>query len=79
MEWEGAWEILTGPMLSPSNGGLTFAYYDSLGVTTTDPALVTRIDFTLRSESYGQVSTAGETGGALQDSVTTTVFLRNTS
>ena len=75
----GAWEILTGPMLSPSDGGLTFAYYDADGVVTTDPALVTRVEFTLRSESYGRVSTAGQTGGALEDSVTTTVFLRNTS
>ena len=73
----GGWEILTGPTLSPSDGGLTFSYYDSLGVVTTDPTLVERVEFTLRSESYGQVSTAGQSGGALQDSLTTTVFLRN--
>ncbi len=78
-EGSGAWEILTGPMLSPSNGGLTFAYYDADGDVTTNPALVARVEFTLRSESYGQVSTAGQTGGALEDSVTTTVFLRNSS
>ncbi len=75
----GGWEILTGPTLSPSNGGLTFSYYDSLGVATTDPTLVERVEFTLRSESYGQVSApAGASGGTLADSVTTTVFLRNT-
>lgn len=78
-EGAGAWEILTGPMLSPSNGGLTFAYYDANGAVTTDPTLVARIEFTLRSESFGKVSTSGQTGGAMQDSVTTTVFLRNTS
>ena len=78
-EGAGAWEILTGPMLSPSNGGLTFAYYDADDAVTTDPALVVRVEFTLRSESFGQVSTTGQTGGAIQDSVTTTVFLRNTS
>ena len=77
-EGGGGWEILTGPTLSPSNGGLQFAYYDSLGVVTADPALVSRVEFTLRSESYGQVSTAGATGGALGDSLTSTVFLRNT-
>ncbi len=78
-EGAGGWEILTGPMLSPSDGGLTFAYYDSLGVVTTDPAEVARVEFTLRSESYGQVSRAGQSGGALEDSVTVAVFLRNSS
>ena len=78
-EGAGGWDILTGPMLSPNSGGLTFAYYDSLGVVTTDPAEVARVEFTLRSESYGQVSTAGETGGAVEDSITAAVFLRNSS
>ena len=66
-------------MLSPSNGGLTFTYYDANDAVTTDPTLVARIEFTLRAESYGQLSTAGGTGGFSEDSVTTTVFLRNTS
>ncbi len=78
-EGAGGWEILTGPMLSPSDGGLTFAYYDSLGAVTTDPTLVASVEFTLRSESYGQVSMAGQTGGTLEDSITVSVFLRNTS
>lgn len=78
-EGAGGWEILTGPMLSPSDGGLAFAYYDSLGAVTTDPTLVTRVEFTLRSESYGKVSMAGQAGHALKDSITASVFLRNTS
>ena len=78
-EGAGGWEILTGPMLSPSDGGLTFAYYDALGVVTTDPTLVARVDFTLRSESYGEISMAGQAGGALEDSITASVFLRNSS
>ncbi len=78
-EGGGEWEILTGPMLSPSNGGLTFAYYDRLGAVTTDPAQVARVEFTLRSESFGQVSMAGHAGRALEDSITATVFLRNSS
>ena len=78
-EGAGGWEILTGPMLSPSDGGLTFAYYDSLGAVTTDPTLVTRVEFTLRSESYGKISMAGQSGGALEDSITAAVFLRNSS
>ena len=71
----GAWELLTGPMLSPANGGLTFAYYDVNDAVTTDPTLVSRVEFTIRSESYGQVSGPG--GGTVGDSLTTTVFLRN--
>ena len=78
-EGAGGWEILTGPVLSPSNGGLTFAYYDANDAVTTNPAEVARVEFTLRSESYGKVSKMGQTGGALEDSITTTVFLRNTS
>ena len=78
-EGTGAWEILTGPMLSPNNGGLAFKYYAQNDSLTADPTLVTRVEFTLRSQSHGQVSTAGQTGGASEDSVTTTVFLRNTS
>ena len=78
-EGTGAWEILTGPMLSPNNGGLAFKYYDQNDAETADPTLVTRVEFTLRSQSHGQVSTAGQTGGAVEDAVTTTVFLRNTS
>ena len=77
-EGAGGWEILTGPMLSPSNGGLTFTYYDEFGAVTTDPALVARVEFTLRSESHGAVSAVGATGGFSKDSTTTTVFLRNT-
>lgn len=71
----GSWEILTGPTLSPTDGGLTFTYYDSNDDVTTDPTAVARVQFTLRSESFGQ---AGGSLGPVQDSITTTVFLRNT-
>ena len=70
----GAWEILTGPTLSPTDGGLTFTYYDAADAVTTDPTLVARVQFTLRAESFGQASGSL---GPVQDSVTTTVFLRN--
>ncbi len=75
----GAWELLTGPMLSPANGGLTFTYYDANDAVTTDPTLVSRVEFTLRSESYGRVSAAGQGGSTVGDSLTMTVFLRNNS
>ena len=66
-------------MLSPGNGGLVFTYYDASGAVTTDPTLVSRVEFTLRSQSYGQVSPGGVIGDHLEDSVTTTVHLRNNS
>ena len=65
------------PDISPSEGGLTFAYYDVNDAVTTDPTLVARVEFTLRSESYGQISGAGQGGGTVGDSLTMTVFLRN--
>ncbi|GMR14394.1 MAG: hypothetical protein BMS9Abin29_2649 [Gemmatimonadota bacterium] len=74
-----AWELLTGPMRSPTNGGLTFRYYDAVGDPTTNPLAVVRVEFTLRAESFGSVSPGGATGGVVEDSTTTTVFLRNTS
>ncbi len=64
-------------MLSPANGGLTFSYYDVNDAVTTDPTLVSRVEFTLRSESFGQLSAASPGRGTVGDSMTTTVFLRN--
>jgi len=73
-----AWELLTGPMLSPPNGGLTFRYYDASDAVTADPTLVSRVEFTLRSESFGKVSALGQFGGGtVGDSLTMSVFLRN--
>ena len=70
----GAWEILTGPTLSPADSGLVFRYYDANDAVTTDPTKVARVEFTLRAESFGQ---AGGSLDPVQDSLTTTVFLRN--
>jgi len=83
----GAWEKVTGPILSPASGGLSFAYYDSTGAVTTgdiiDPvtgdATVVRtrsIGLTLRSQSYKMY--AGNTGAApyRQDTVKTRIMLR---
>lgn len=67
------YELLTGPMLSPEDGGLAVRYFDAGGVATTVPAAVVRIELTLRSESAGRSSRTG----TQVDSVTTVVFLRN--
>lgn len=67
------YELLTGPMLSPENGGLVVRYFDAAGLATDVPAAVVRIALTLRSESAGRSSRTG----SVVDSVTTVVFLRN--
>jgi len=66
------YELLTGPMLSPTDGGFQASYYDAAGVATTVPADVVRIELMLKSESAGRT-----TSGTQVDSLTTTVFLRN--
>ncbi len=73
----GAWESLMGPMLSPNNGGLSFTYYDVDSVVTTDPTLVSHVELSLRSESVGQVSPLGNTGGTKSDALSMTIYLRN--
>ena len=70
------YEQLTGPLLAPGAGGLTFAYYDTLGAVTATPAAVGAVGFTLRTESLKQVRVGP---GPLQfqhDSLTTKVALR---
>jgi Tfp pilus assembly protein PilW len=67
---------LTGPLLPPASGGLSFAYYDTLGVVTATPALVATVRATIRTESYKQ-SRVGT--GPLQyqrDTLVTKVALR---
>lgn len=67
---------LIGPVLS---NGLTFSYFDSLGVATAVPARVARIDFVVRARTAQVVrQTSGSTLlGATVDSVNVSVALRN--
>jgi len=62
--------VLVGPLKS---GGLAFAYYDSVGTTTTDPSEIYQIEITVHYES----EVVGEDGYALADSIKTRVNLRN--
>ena len=66
-----SYEKLTGPLL-PS-GGLLITYVDSTGAPTANPALVKRIDITIRAESYGLP--AGQSTYEV-DSLTTSVAVR---
>ena len=70
-----SYEQLTGPLVSPSANGLTFAYYDTLGAVTTIPAAVGSVAFTLRTESYKNTY-VGATYVYQRDSLTTKVALR---
>jgi prepilin-type N-terminal cleavage/methylation domain-containing protein len=70
-----SYEQLTGPLAPPASNGLTFAYYDSLGAVTTNPATVASVGFTLRTESYKKTHVAN-TSGYQRDSLTMKVGLR---
>jgi len=69
-----SYEQLTGPLVAPSSG-LTFAYYDTLGVVTANPAAVGAVDVTLRMESFKNTY-VGNTFDYQRDSLTTKVVLR---
>ncbi|MFL5638156.1 MAG: PilW family protein [Gemmatimonadaceae bacterium] len=68
------YEQLTGPLTSPALNGLKFAYYDTLGVATANPAAVGSVAFTLQTESFK--NTVGSTYPYQRDSLTTKVSLR---
>jgi hypothetical protein len=70
----GSYEKMTGPL--KSTAGLEFAYYTSTGATTTDPAAVSFVKFTVRTESYKKYRDATGEGAYRYDSVTTAISLR---
>lgn len=70
-----AYEQLTGPLVSPAANGLAFAYYDTLGVVTANPANVGTVAFTLRTESFKNTY-VGVNYVYQRDSLTTKVALR---
>lgn len=70
-----SYEQLTGPLVSPATNGLAFAYYDTLGVVTANPANVGSVAFTLRTESFKNTY-VGAAYVYQRDSLTTIVALR---
>lgn len=70
-----SYEQLTGPLVAPASGGLAFAYYDTLGAVTANPAAVGAVAFTLRTESY-KSTYVGNSFTYQRDSLTTKVVLR---
>jgi prepilin-type N-terminal cleavage/methylation domain-containing protein len=69
-----SYDQLTGPLVAPANG-LSFTYYDTLGVVTANPSAVGSIAFTLRTESFKNTY-VGTTYVYQRDSLTTKVALR---
>ena len=67
----GSYEKLTGPLLSPTDGGFVLTYLDDAGNTTTDPTAVAQVQIEIRSESSGR-----DRGEARRDSIQVTVWLR---
>lgn len=68
------YDQLTGPLIAPSSG-LAFAYYDTLGAVTANPAALGSVAFTLRTESYKNTY-VGTTFVYQRDSLMTRVALR---
>src|SRR5437762_2783958 len=69
------YEQLTGPLLAPASNGLAFAYYDTLGAVTANPAAVGAVALTLRTTIY-KTTYNGDTFNYQLDSLTTNVVLR---
>ena len=72
------WDQLTGPLFSPTNRGIKFAFYDSMGAGTTNPALVKSTALIVRAMSEKQYLN-GENKATVQfaqDSFTTKVRVR---
>jgi prepilin-type N-terminal cleavage/methylation domain-containing protein len=67
---------LIGPVLA---NGLSFAYYDSTGVVTANPARVARVDITLRAQTAQRIRARSGSNSLVRmaDSVLTSVALRN--
>lgn len=78
----GATETVAGPFLpyaASTASGIRFTYYDSLGVVTTNPAQVARIDVAARARTRVPVAVAGNSSAFREESLTVTVALRNRS
>jgi type II secretory pathway pseudopilin PulG len=69
------YEQLTGPLVPPTSNGLAFAFYDTLGTVTVNPAAVGSVALTLRTESFKNAG-SGTFYGYQHDSLTTRVSVR---
>jgi hypothetical protein len=70
---------IAGPYLAPDNSppGMALSYLDQNGNPTTDPTQLRLIDIILRSRSSTQVDMEGRKKGFYQDSLRTSIAVRN--
>jgi len=75
-----SWDLMTGPLRKPADGGLEFTYYDSSGnVLAPVPGSVAQVaivEIVLRAESFKRSRSALGKVAFQQDSLTSRVWLR---
>lgn len=71
-----SYELVTGPLRSPSDSGLAFHFYDSTSAETAVMADVVRVEIVLRAESARQAPSSVGVGERL-DSLRLLAYLRN--
>jgi prepilin-type N-terminal cleavage/methylation domain-containing protein len=67
------------PFASGGGGGVAFAYFDAQGAPTSDGSRVSRIDVVARARSAAPLQVGHVRGQRYQDSLATTIALRNPS
>lgn len=75
-----ALQPIAGPYVPPNlvgSGGIVFTYRDSLGVVTTNPLLVRRVDIAARAQTSVSVHTSGYKSGPMTDSMFISIAPRN--
>lgn len=72
-------EPIAGPYLAEDNDppGMELSYFDASGNPTTDPTQLRLIDIVLRSQSSTKVEMDGRAKGFYQDSLRTSIAVRN--
>jgi hypothetical protein len=76
----GVRQPISGPYQSPTSGtakGIALEFLDASGAATTDPGSVARIDVVARTRSSTPLDVAHVRGTRYQDSLTTSIAIRN--
>lgn len=73
-----SWELLTGPLLSPAEGGLELAYLDEAGDPAASIPDIAAVKIVIRAESFGE--TRSKRGlQHVRDSLAMRIVVRNAS
>ena len=66
----GSYDLVTGPLRSPSDSGLVFHYYDSTGTETSVDSLVHRVELPCQGDQVAEGDVRhllAEHGGGVED------------